>query len=259
MKRITAFILILTAALSLIACNSGKESGKAASGNNTDNKDTTTTTEPGFVEGPDIGFGSFDFDFNSGDEGFTMIFADLPGTRGIELFYELKSEHKDVPIDGAGKGMFITGNNHSDDLFMGFYKELTGFEAGKSYKINLSFKIATDVEGGMIGIGGSPGESVYVKCGIVSQMPAALIADEYFRMNIDIGSQSQGGADMKVVGNITKQSNDRPGEYEFNTYSESFEVTADNDGRLWLIIATDSGFEGISSWYLDDVSLTPIV
>lgn len=250
MRKTIAFLLAALTLTALVSCGGAKSA------------DTTAKTETGALStaAPEDDTnpqtpGKLTFDFSGGDEGFTAIYADLPGTRGIELFYELESAHKDVPIEGAGKGMFITGNNHSDDLFMGFYKELSGFEAGKSYKIDLKFRIATDVEGGMIGIGGSPGESVYIKCGAVSEMPIAAIEGEYYRMSIDTGSQSSGGKDMKVVGNIAKQQNDHPGEFEFNSYGADFEVTADGEGKLWLIIASDSGFEGISAYYLDDVEV----
>lgn len=106
------------------------------------------------------------FDFEQDDGGFTPIFADYPDDEGVEDFYEFRHEHGEVPIDGAGKGLFISGNNHSGDLFMGYVKALEGFAPGRTYRFTLSFKLATDVEGDMFGIGGAPGESVSVKCGI---------------------------------------------------------------------------------------------
>ncbi len=59
------------------------------------------------------------FDFEEDDSGFLPIFADLPAVEGTEEFYELEYGHRDVPVEGAGKGLFLSGNNHSDDLFMG--------------------------------------------------------------------------------------------------------------------------------------------
>ena len=65
-------------------------------------------------------------DFNQNDGGFTPIFSDYPNEQGVEEFYELRSGHEEVPIADAGKGLFLSGNNHSDDLFMGYFKELSG-------------------------------------------------------------------------------------------------------------------------------------
>lgn len=197
------------------------------------------------------------FDFNSDDGGFVPIFSDYPDQDGVEEFYEFQYAHKEVPVPGAGKGMFISGNNHSDDLFMGYVKKLDGFAPARTYHFTVSFKLATNVEGGLVGVGGSPGEGVFVKCGITTMEPRSSVlepgAGEYFRMNIDTGAQANGGKDMVVVGNMTKAENNHPGEYEFKEFQAEFEVASNTCGEVYLIIATDSGFEATTSYYLDDI------
>ena len=200
---------------------------------------------------------SVQFDFGQSDSGFVPIFADYPNTEDAEEFYELRHSWGEVPIPGAGKGLFISGSNHSDDLFMGYVKMLDGFAPARTYHFTVSFKLATDVEGGLVGVGGSPGESVAVKCGITSTRPATIPVDNgafpYHRMNIDTGRQGSGGKDMVVVGDMTKTENNRPGEYEFKEFHAEFDAAADIRGKVYLIIATDSGFEATTSYYLDDI------
>lgn len=196
------------------------------------------------------------FDFEKDDGGFVPLFADYPDDEGAEEFYELRHGHDKVPISGAGRGLFLSGNNHSDDLFMGYVKALEGFVPGRTYRFTLSFRLATDVEGDMFGIGGAPGGSVSVKCGITSTEPRSTGGPgEYFRLNIDAGVQANDGEDMIVVGDMAKRENTRSGEYEFNGYQAEFETAANILGEVWLIVGTDSGFEGTSSWYLDDVEV----
>lgn len=199
--------------------------------------------------------GSIKFDFIKDDCGFTPIFADYPIGDNVDDFYELDFGWRDIPIDSAGKGLFISGNNHSDDLFMGYYKKLSGFAPGKTFTVNLSFELATNADGGMIGIGGSPGSSVYVKCGITSQEPAAVEAEYGHRLNIDKGNQGTDGKDMKIAGTIEKHETLFPGQYEFNGYRATVEMTADRTGNAYLIIGTDSGFEGITSYYVSNIEL----
>lgn len=196
------------------------------------------------------------FDFEQSDSGFVSIFADYPDQENVEDFYEFQHSYGEVPVPKAGKGIFISGNNHSDDLFMGYVKKLEGFSAGKTYHFNVSFKLATNTEGGLIGAGGAPGESVTVKCGIVSIEPEVTNESGYFRMNIDTGAQGNEGKDMTVVGNMAKAENNRPGEYEFNEFSAEFDITANENGETYLIIGTDSGFESTTAYYLDDISVT---
>ena len=197
------------------------------------------------------------FDFNQNDGGFTPIFSDYPNEQGVEEFYELRSGHEEVPIADAGQGLFLSGNNHSDDLFMGYFKELSGLAPETEYQFTVRFKLATNVENDMIGIGGAPGESVFVKCGVASEEPEnSLDSLNHFRLNIDKGSQSTGGADMIVVGNLAKKEINRPGEYEFNEIETKVIARTDEAGTAYLVIGTDSGFEGVTSYYLDDISVS---
>lgn len=197
------------------------------------------------------------FDFNQNDGGFTPIFSDYPNEQGVEEFYELRSGHEEVPIADAGKGLFLSGNNHSDDLFMGYYKELSGLVPETEYQFTVRFQLATNVEGDMVGIGGGPGGSVFVKCGVASKEPEnSLDTLNHFRLNIDKGSQSQSGADMTVVGTLAKEENNRPGEYEFNEIETKVIARTDEAGTAYLVIGTDSGFEGVTSYYLDDISVS---
>ena len=206
------------------------------------------------------GANSVKFDFEKDDAGFTPIYADYPYSEGVEEFYEFQHNYGKIPIDGAGSGIFISGNNHSDDLFMGYVKALEGFVPAKTYHFSVSFKLATDVEGGLVGVGGAPGEGVTVKCGVTQTDPAALPVENgsitYYRLNIVAGRQSNGGKDMVVVGNMAKAENNRPGEYEFKEFTAEFDTAANAQGEVYLVIGTDSGFEATTSYYLDDISIT---
>ena len=197
------------------------------------------------------------FNFEDGDCGFVPIFSDYPNSEDVEEFYEMKHEHGEIPISGAGKGLFISGNNHSDDLFMGYFKKIDGLAAGQKYEFNIKFKMATNVSGGMFGVGGSPGDSVYVKSGITAVKPENQIDDNgHFRLNIDGGHQGESGKDMSVIGTIAKQDGKNPDGYDFNIYELTVSAAADENGEVYLIIGTDSGFESITSYYIDDLELS---
>ena len=248
-KGFLSIIASTLIAASLVACAGGtKDPAKTTEKTGADDpKPTDTLTSP------------VKFDFEKDDCGFVPIFADYPNDEGVEDFYEFKHSHADVPVEGAGKGLYISGNNHSDDLFMGYYRELAGFEAGKSYTFGISFKLATNVETGFIGIGGSPGESVYVKCGMVNYKPESVTPRDditNYRLNIDKGNQATDGQDMKIVGSLAKNSVTEFDAYEFNLIELTFTVTANADGIVYLIIGTDSGFEGPSDYYLDDIEIS---
>ncbi|NCF69384.1 MAG: hypothetical protein GWP61_25810 [Chloroflexi bacterium] len=48
------------------------------------------------------------------------------------------------------------------------------------------------------------------------------------------------------------------GSYELmeqNSVGREFEATADEDGTLWFIAGTDSGFEGLTTVYYDTITV----
>src|SRR4051812_24914357 len=143
-----------------------------------------------------------DFDFSNGAQGWTAEFADYPVGSGS--FYELASGYRSLPapLNSRG-GFFISGNNHSDDLFMYIKRQVTGFEPNTDYEVSLIVEFATDVPAGCGGVGGSPGESVFVKAGASSIEPTTFVDQlGYLRMNIDKGNQANSGIDAIVVGNV---------------------------------------------------------
>jgi hypothetical protein len=202
----------------------------------------------------------YEYNFSAGAEGWIGDFADYPNEPGVEQFYQLEFSHTGLPAplnttDGA---LRLSGINKSDDLFMFIKKKITGLEAGKKYTVNLTIDFATDVANNMVGIGGSPGESVFVKAGAVALEPKKMIntSENWFRMNIDKNNQSNSGNDMKVIGNFANGTN-------VNTYTikqlstiTPITVQANPQGEIWLVVGTDSGFEGRTTIYYNSVKAT---
>ena len=205
------------------------------------------------------------YDFNSDNQGWEGGFSDLP-VNHKEHGYDLVFEYMDIPVEGEeGGGLFLKGNNHSDDLFLYTTKDFgsqDGLKPNTKYDIQLSFELATNVPSGMMGIGGSPGESVYIKAGVVNGKPESneevVGGEPYFRMNIDIGSQSNSGNDMVVLGNAAKGEGLGQGDesYQYKNFNHDFRINTNDEGKLWVIIGADSGFEGISELYFDNISIT---
>jgi hypothetical protein len=201
------------------------------------------------------------FTFDTNEQGWSGGFADLP-IEHEQQGYDVNFGHEEVPVPGVeSNGLFITGNNHSDDLFMYIVRGLGSeddLKADIKYNVKLTFKMATEVPPGMMGIGGSPGESVYIKAGVVNKKPESIEQSGNYVMNIDHGSQSQSGSNAKVIGDAAKA--EGPGQddmtFQYKNFELTQEVTSDSEGRIWIIIGADSGFEGITRLYFDDIDIT---
>jgi hypothetical protein len=196
--------------------------------------------------------------FELGANGFSELFADLPA-QGQDI-YELDFawEVLPAPLDSR-RGLRLTGHNRSDDLAMLIKAPLGGLLPEHDYALELEVEIATQVPAGCAGIGGSPGEGVYVKLGALGSEPGTDTVLEggvpTLRPNFDFGQQSQGGSAALLVGTLSNSQdceNGPDGEWELKTLStagQPFRARSDAEGRLWVLAGTDSGFEGLTNVY----------
>ena len=178
-------------------------------------------------------------------------FADLPVDYDQSI-YELDHEHRPLPDGLEGSGVYVQGHNRSDDLFMFLKRRVDGLRPNTVYAVSASIDLATDVPAGLIGIGGSPGESVFVKAGASTVEPLAEEdSNRHLRMNIDKGNQARGGESMVVLGNVAHPEVVNR-EYRIKTLDNTdlpLSVTTDGEGGVWMIVGTDSGFEGLTRLY----------
>ena len=205
---------------------------------------------------------TFTYDFDHGPQGFIAGFADYPPADAAS--YELRSGHRALPPPlGPRSALFISGVNRSDDLFMFFKGPVGGLSPDTSYGVSISVEVTTDTPAGCVGVGGAPGESVWIKAGATAVEPLPVRDGAYLRMNVDIGSQSASGAQAVVLGNIANsRSCEQPRQWEIKAFESrsTAPISIPSDGRAWLLFGADSGFEDRTQIYFTraTASFTPM-
>ncbi|MEZ4528454.1 MAG: hypothetical protein R2941_21280 [Desulfobacterales bacterium] len=218
----------------------------------------------------------FHFDFAQGYDGWSGGFAEYPA--GSEEFYELIWQRKILPdelrqedeSDNPQFGLYVSGLNHSDDLFMYIKKRLEGLSPNTRYHIIFKVKFGTNAPVGCMGVGGAP-DSVYMKAGAIGIEPRSgtcacpldgnyfMIPSGHYFMNIDKGNQSIGGTQALLIGNIGNGISDCSSKaYNYkilDNQSNPLEITTNHNGFLWLMIGTDSGFEATTSLYYTNIEI----
>lgn len=199
------------------------------------------------------------YDFSQSDFGFTPMIADYPV--GEETFYELDVSYGNLPEPFATeKGWKISGNNHSDDLLATVVAPVTGLEPMRTYSASIEVEIITDVPSNCFGIGGSPGFSVYVKAAVSDQEPSRSVDNlNHYRINLDIGNQSNSGTEGQSIGNVENSldcGQPQAWEKKVLTTQTAIDVTSDNNGQVWILAGFDSGFEGKTTIYLSNLSIS---
>ncbi|HUP46836.1 MAG TPA: hypothetical protein VM779_15120 [Thermoanaerobaculia bacterium] len=202
------------------------------------------------------------FDFRDGSTlGWEAGFADYSPHTDMQTTGELRRLPPEI---GSATAWFLSGWNHSDDLFMFLRRRLTaadGIRAHQNYIATFRLTWATNAGPDCGGIGGAPGESVYIKAGLAPVRPEPVLLQDYLRMNIDKGNQSQDGMHATVVGNMAADrplpcSADAPYVTMVREHTHPHAVAASADGELWLLFGTDSGFEGYNSVYVQKIEVT---
>jgi len=201
------------------------------------------------------------FDFAADGANWTAGFADYGQAQaGLINFV---SGVRQLPAPLADRtGYFLGGNNRSDDLAMFIYRPIEGLDPARSYRVESRVTIASNVPPGCIGIGGSPGESVFIKAGAAPRTPeVALNASGLFEVNVNKGQQAQSGSEAVVIGDFAAAGASACSNGTYVTEvlapaANSPVVQPDGAGRLWLFLTTDSGFEGRTEIYFLNAEFT---
>lgn len=200
------------------------------------------------------------FDFSTGQEGWEVDFSDFPASSYDSIAYELQSAYTDRPANlGANlKSIMISGNNHSDDLFMFMKRRITGLSPNTDYAIVFDVELASNAPKGAAGVGGAPGEGVFLKAGANGMEPKKVIEDDQYVMNVDKGNQAFSGESTVTLGDIAVPASTK--DYSLITRTNSgsqtpFVARTNSKGELWLLVGTDSGFEGVTTVYYTRVNV----
>lgn len=78
-------------------------------------------------------------------------------------------------------------------------------------------------------------------------------ANNYYRLNLDKANQSIGGKDLALLGNIVKTDGSMDESYAYKNFETKALLETDSEGNAFIVIGLDSGFEGKTEVYLDNI------
>lgn len=195
-------------------------------------------------------------DFNQGADGWTAVYAEFPqkDTAFYELEYGIRA--LPAPLDATKKGFMLSGNNHSDALQMYVSKQLSGLNPNTSYSVETEVELASMYPNGSVGIGGSPGNAVHLVSKYAT-LGYTLVPGQEEQDNVKLVLNKQGSVLEQDLGDVSIPSE----QYVYQLInrkksSASQMVKSDQNGKLWAIVGTWSGFEGITTLYYTKIKIT---
>jgi hypothetical protein len=199
----------------------------------------------------------FEYNFRETDGSWEPFFTGY--NVGWDETMELKTDYTTLPepLETEDYAHFISAMNRSDDVKMLFRKQVDGLEPGMNYMVSFTIRFATEVPSGCAGIGGPPGEAVRVIAAADITKPEAvtgLMGDDYYVLNLQYLSDNPGEWYQRAIMGDIANSRECEDGYEFEIKEvgsrlDHDSVTADENGRVWLLFGTRSGFEGQTDLY----------
>jgi hypothetical protein len=200
----------------------------------------------------------YESNFSAGSDNWKADFSDYSTAQGD---MQLRSDWTVLPkpLDTTRRSIMLSGMNRSDDLFMYMTRQLSGLQPNTDYKLVFDIELASQYATNSFGTGGSPGSSIYVKAGATATEPKRQLVDAFYEINIDKGNQAEGGKEAVVLGNIG--AGDDVDQYTLINRANTdapLTVRSDSAGKIWLIVGTDSGYEGLTTLYYNRIKVTAL-
>lgn len=194
-------------------------------------------------------------DFNAMPAGWTGGYSDFTSSTKPG---DVVTEFRTLPPPFSGKGLYTFGTNKSDDLFIYVKEKIGGLAPNTRYSLSYQLTFLSNAASGCMGVGGSPGESVYMVGAASSIEPLTIQAGDEYRMNIDKGNQAAPGKNALLLGNIANASTDcfsTPYLEKSLASKTPLDVVTDASGSIWLLLGIDSGFEAASQVYYKSLTV----
>lgn len=193
-------------------------------------------------------------DFESTNDDWTGEYVEYDKVQEDIMEFKLQRAALPATLDTTKKAMKIEGHNRSDDMFMYLKKKVAGLEPNRTYSVTLEVQFATNYPANSVGIGGSPGSSVYMKAGASPSEPTKKLEGTYYTVSIDKGQQATGGKEMPLIGDVSNGVDDFVYKLVKRSTETPVQVKANAQGEIWLCVGTDSGFEGKTILYYDKIT-----
>ncbi|MBA2556404.1 MAG: hypothetical protein H0V12_03510, partial [Chloroflexi bacterium] len=147
------------------------------------------------------------YDFGAEAHGWTADVADYPISVGPSIAFEagLRELPDTAPPGSSGTAFLLSSYNTPDDLFTFMKRKLrsgAGLLPSQDYRVRYRMRFLSDAPSDCFGIGGAPGESVYLKAGGSHREPQPIRIGDDIELNLPKGDQAQSGGVLSVAGNV---------------------------------------------------------
>jgi hypothetical protein len=196
-----------------------------------------------------------DYDFENGADGWMGGLAHISHEEALTNGFDINFAHVDHPLNSSyNRGIHLTYRTTDNNMFTYTTKRLgirDGLSPLTNYHVNMKFDTLS-VDNAINSI---PMNKLFIKGTVINFQPSIEVKtigyDNYLFVNpdADVGEN----INLTTLGNADMLSSDG-----YKTFEESFDITTNSNGDMWVILGIDSNDLGNSSLLVDNVKLSII-
>jgi len=218
---------------------------------------------------PQVQPGVFEFDFETGRQGWEPIFVGVPKDKegGEDLAVnEIESDHRALPdeVEKEGEALFARGFTGTPGLGLFFRRRVSGLAPGTRYRVSFEVEIASNVGEGCFGAGGSP-SSTRIHTVAVPRKPTREVKEgrltDFYVFDDEATAEAM-ASPTSALGTIAnglpcKEASEIGWPFRLKTLSSEpdfWTVTTGEKGEVWLLVGSITSFNGKVSLYYNEVT-----
>jgi hypothetical protein len=199
---------------------------------------------------------TFEYDFTQSDHDWEAFISNYSNADLQQLDFTADYTGLPSPLPSSDNAHFIQAENHPEGFKMLYRKQIDGLEPFTPYQIRYTIRFATDVPSGCDEIGEPAGEDVRVlaRSHVLKPDTTDIQGFDFQNvLNIQHLENPQTWLNESTIGDITNTrecGESRQFEMkEIRTSSGFDSITADSNGRAWLMFGTRTGYQGDTILY----------
>jgi hypothetical protein len=203
------------------------------------------------------------YDLQKDAQGWEGAFAHYPVAD--EQLYELEFTHDSLPDNLSQVGALkMSGKNLNDHLLMFLKRQVGSLKPSTTYNVVFTIELASQYPEKAAGGGNGPGAAVGLLIGAMQEEPEVVKADQgttkWNEANFDyllLVKPGEKTEDVMSIGNIGIPGTTPDYTLIARTNEETpFEATTDKDGKLWVIVGTNTTIKATTTLFYDKIGIT---
>jgi hypothetical protein len=222
---------------------------------------------------PQVQPGVFEFDFETGRQGWVPIFVGIPkdkeGGEDLASQVETESDHRSLPdeVEKEGQALFSSGFIGSPEMGLYFKRRIDGLTPDTEYRVRFEVSFASNIPSNCGGFGGIPGTDPVLALAVqpepVRIVEEGELVDKYqvtepVRNLVDARKEAATLGEVGIDDLSCEDARARGWPYRMKQLEggEGLKTVRTNEaGRAWVLVGTITNVSQQVSFYYDEITV----